>query len=139
MRNKEEVRNKGSLENDWDVGSVEQLDWVWLGLALNSVALDSKINSESLEENDDEEDENSWEQVDKIWEFRSVEWMLDSLEFIGSEEDGVEEGNDWSLVLLSVGSGLGDGGEWLPDDGLADVDGNEEGDTRVSDTVSLLE
>lgn len=139
MRNKEEVRNKGSLENDWDVGSVEQLDWVWLGLALNSVALDSKINSESLEENDDEEDKNSWEQVDKIWEFRSVEWMLDSLEFIGSEEDGVEEGNDWSLVLLSVGSGLGDGGEWLPDDGLADVDGNEEGDTRVSDTVSLLE
>lgn len=139
MRNKEEVRNKGSLKNDWDVGSVEQLDWVWLGLALNSVALDSKINSESLEENDDEEDKNSWEQVDKIWEFRSVEWMLDSLEFIGSEEDGVEEGNDWSLVLLSVGSGLGDGGEWLPDDGLADVDGNEEGDTRVSDTVSLLE
>ena len=49
LRDEEQVGDEGSLKNDGDVGSVEQLDWVWLSLALNSVALDSKINSESLE------------------------------------------------------------------------------------------
>lgn len=139
LRDEEQVGDEGSLENDGDVGSVEQLDWVWLSLALNSVALDSKINSESLEEDDDEEYEDSGEKIDKVWQLRSVEWVLDSLEFVRSKEDGVQESNDRSLVLLSVRGGLGDGGEWLPDNGLTDVDGNEEGDTRVSDTVSLLE
>ena len=25
-----DVGNESSLEDDWDVGSIEQLDWVWL-------------------------------------------------------------------------------------------------------------
>ena len=43
-----EIGDKGGLENDWDVGGVEELDWVGLLVASNFLTLDGDIDSESL-------------------------------------------------------------------------------------------
>jgi hypothetical protein len=50
----------------------------------------------------------------------------------------VEEGDDGTLELGTATSVDGSGGESLPDDGLADVRGNEERDT-AAETVALLQ
>ena len=50
----------------------------------------------------------------------------------------MEEGNDRAFKLRATTSVDGGGAERLPHDGLADVGGDEEGDTG-SKTVSLLE
>ena len=42
------VGNKGTLENNWDVGSVEKLDWVWLSETSHLSAGQGKFNSEAL-------------------------------------------------------------------------------------------
>ena len=43
-----EVGNEGSLENDGDVGGVEELDWEGLGEATDLSVLQSQFNTESL-------------------------------------------------------------------------------------------
>lgn len=43
-----EIGDKGGLENDWDVGGVEELDWVGLLVTSHFLALDGDIDSESL-------------------------------------------------------------------------------------------
>ena len=43
-----EVGDEGSLEDDRDVGGVEQFDWVWIALSAGAFALKLKFNSEAL-------------------------------------------------------------------------------------------
>jgi hypothetical protein len=50
----------------------------------------------------------------------------------------VEQSDDRTLELRATASVDGSGGERLPDNGLADVGGNEQGDTAAK-TVALLE
>lgn len=50
----------------------------------------------------------------------------------------MNEGNNGTLELGATTSVNGGGGEGLPHDGLADVGGNEEGDT-AAETIALLE
>ena len=65
--------------------------------------------------------------------------MLQRLEFVRVHEERVEEGNDGSLVLVAEVSLVLQGREGLPQDIFANVDGDEQRNTRVSDTVSLGE
>ena len=43
-----QVGDEGGLEDDWDVGGVEKLDWEWLGEATDLSVLESQLNTESL-------------------------------------------------------------------------------------------
>lgn len=65
----EEVGDQSTLQNDWDVRGVEQLNRVswWLD-TLGSLVLNIKIDLEALEVDDNEEDENSGEDVVKVGE-----------------------------------------------------------------------
>jgi len=51
------------LQDDWDVGGVEQLDWVWLSETSHLLAAQRKLNSESLEIDDNECNYNGGEKV----------------------------------------------------------------------------
>ena len=42
------VGNKSGLENNWNVGGIEQLDWVWLSETSHLSATEGKLNSEAL-------------------------------------------------------------------------------------------
>jgi len=72
-----EVGDQSTLEDDWDVASVEQLNGItwWLD-TLGSLVLNVKINLESLEVDDYEENKNGGENVVKVGESRSVESIL---------------------------------------------------------------
>lgn len=43
-----QVGNKSSLQNNWNVGGVEQLDWEWSLVATDLLAAQSQFNLESL-------------------------------------------------------------------------------------------
>ena len=43
-----EVGHEGGLQNYWDVGGIEKLDWIGIGLTSLSFALQLQLNSEAL-------------------------------------------------------------------------------------------
>jgi len=63
---------------------------------------------------------------------------LESVELVRLGEEEVEHSNDSTLELSALVGPDGNRGEGLPEDLLADVGGDEEGDTRA-ETVSFLE
>lgn len=63
---------------------------------------------------------------------------MDTIELVGLSQQEMEKGNDSTLEFGSLVGSNGDWGERFPEDGLADVGGDEEGDTRA-EAVSLLE
>ena len=48
LREEVEVRYEGCLQDDGDIGGVEQLDRVWVGLSSDALILQMKLNSEAL-------------------------------------------------------------------------------------------
>lgn len=48
LREEVEVGHKGRLQDDWDVGGVEELDWVRSGVASHLARLESDLNAEAL-------------------------------------------------------------------------------------------
>lgn len=56
LREEVDVGHKSSLENNWNVGSVEQLNWVWLLESSHLSARQTELNSESLEVDNDHHD-----------------------------------------------------------------------------------
>jgi len=55
------IGNESSLQNDWNVGSVEQLNWIWLSETSHLFGTKTELNTESLEVNDDKNDDDSTE------------------------------------------------------------------------------
>ena len=47
-----QVGDEGSLEDNWDVRGIEQLDWVGVGLTTGAFALECKFNTEALMKSD---------------------------------------------------------------------------------------
>ena len=43
-----DVRHKSSLQDNWDVGGVEQLNWVWLSETSHLLRAQRKLHSEAL-------------------------------------------------------------------------------------------
>ena len=78
------------------------------------------------------------EQVHDVGEMLSVEGLAEGTSLVGPSDQKVEKSDDCSLELLSTASIDGGGREGLPDDGFADVCGDEERDAR-SQTIALLE
>ena len=100
--------------------------------------LDWDLDAEALEVDDTGEDNKGSEEVHDVGEILSIESLLESTLLVWPCQEEVEKRNDGTLEFWATSSVNGGGGESLPDDGLADVGGNEEGDT-TSKTIPLLE
>ena len=133
-----QVRHKGSLKDDRHVRSVEKLDGVVSLLSTVLLVLDRKIDTPSLEVDDNDEDQDSRQKVGQVRKILTVESLLEGLDLVGTSDEKVEKSNDSSFELGTSTSVDGGRTEGLPDDGFADVGGDEDGDTR-SKTVSLLQ
>lgn len=121
-----DIGDECSLQDDWDVRSVEQLDWVWLLEASHLSAAQAEFNTETLEVDDNEHHYSGGDQVAEIWCILSVKCLLQTIKFVWLSKQEVESGNDGSLEFGSLISSNRDWGEAFPEDGLADVCGNEE-------------
>ena len=96
------------------------------------------FNMTYLEVDDDQDHNDSGDQVGHIRRVLSVECLLQSVESILLSEQEVEECDDSAFKLGSLIRADGDGREGLPQDDLADIGGDEQGDA-ASETVTLLE
>lgn len=79
------------MEDDGDVGGVEEFDGVSLNDFSSSLRGHSEVDFESLEVDDDEEDTGSSDQRVDVGSSLSVEGVGDSSEFVGVNNEGVEQ------------------------------------------------
>jgi hypothetical protein len=107
-REEVEVGNESTLENNWDVGSVEELDRVRYLVASDLSVTESKFNTESLEINDNEEHDNSGQKTADIGGVFSVESMLDSHHLVGLGQERMEESNNCAFKFCVLVSFDGD-------------------------------
>ena len=82
------IRDEGSLQNDRNVASVEQLNRVWLPeasllsslqLKHNLEVLNDYLNITYLEINNDEHDQNSSQKITDIWRVLSLECLVETI------------------------------------------------------------
>jgi len=133
----EDVASQSTLQHDGHVRCVEQLDGIHSTLTTVAVALDWDLDSEALEIDDRGEDDTGSDQVHDIGETLPPESLLESARLVVPGEQEMEQGNDGTFEFWATTSVDSGGRECLPDNGLANVGGNEEGDTRTK-TVTLL-
>ena len=138
LRNQEDVGGQSGLEHDRHVGGVEQTDGVGTAHATLAGRLDGDLNAEALQVDDSGENEKSGQKVHDVREVLTVESLVQSTLLVVPGEKQVEQGNDSTLELGATASVDGSGGEGLPDDRLANVGSNEQGDTTAQ-TVALLQ
>ncbi len=138
LRDKEDVGGEGGLQHDWHVGGVEQADWVGAAGTTLTGGLDWDLDAEALEVDDGGEDGEGSEQVGDVWEVLAVESLVESALLVWPGEEEVDECDNGTLELWATAGVDGGWGESLPDNGLADIGGNEEGNS-ASKTVTLLE
>mmetsp|Transcript_57425 Transcript_57425/g.128203 ORF Transcript_57425/g.128203 Transcript_57425/m.128203 type:complete len:393 (-) Transcript_57425:510-1688(-) len=138
LREEVEVGDERRLQDDWHVGRVEELDRVGALHAALRAVLDRKVDAEALEVDDDKEDEDGGHDVCQVGQILPVEGLFESAPLVWSREQQVEE-SDESTLELGTATGVDGGGrERLPDNRLADVGRDEQGDTR-SEAVAFLE
>jgi len=75
------------------------------------LAAELKLNSESLEVDNDENDNYSSNQVQKIWSVLPVEGLLQTIDFIWLGKHEVEESNDSTFEFSSLVSSDSNWGE----------------------------
>ena len=82
-----------------------------------------------LEVDDDEGHDDGCEKVAKVWRVLSIDSLLDTIELVWLSQEEMEKSYDSALEFGSLVGSNGDWGEGFPQDSLADVGGNEKGDT----------
>merc|ERR1719348_331317 len=137
LRDHIQVGDEGALQDNRDVGGVEELDGVAGVLASVPSRLDGQVHPEALEVDDNAKDEHCGAKVHQVGQILAVESLTQGTHLVLSCCEKVEECNDGSLKLGAAASVDGGGAESLPDDGLADVGGDEEGDP-AAEAVTLL-
>ena len=80
-----------------------------------------------LEVDDDKEDGDGGEQLHDVGQVLAVEGLLQGSRLVRAGDQEVEESDDRPLKLRAPRTADGVGAEGLPDDALADVGGDEEG------------
>mmetsp|Transcript_41179 Transcript_41179/g.64341 ORF Transcript_41179/g.64341 Transcript_41179/m.64341 type:complete len:373 (-) Transcript_41179:246-1364(-) len=133
-----QVGHQRRLEDDRDVGGVEELDRVVALGPLGLSVLHGQLNTEALEVNHQHEHQNSSQEIGHVGQVLAVECLLQSshLVLLGSQQ--VEKRDEGSLELGPTAGVDGGGAEGLPDDVLAHVGGDEERDRRPQ-AVALLQ
>lgn len=126
------------MKDDWNVGGVEELDWVAAVLSTVAGRLDWEVDTESLEVDNHRKNEESSHQVHQVWKVLTVESLTKGTDLVGAGGKKMEKSNDGSFELGSTSGVHCCRGECLPDNGFTDVGGNEERNSG-SETISLLE
>ena len=98
--------------------------------------LDGNFDSESLEVNDDGKDGDGSKEVHNVWEPLPVESLFESSGLVVPGEEEVEEGDNGTLKFWTSTRVDSVGGEGFPNDRLANVGRDKEGDTRT-ETVAF--
>ena len=132
LRDHVEVGDEGTLQDDRDVAGVEQLDGVAAVLAAVTGRLDRQVDTEALEV-DDAEDQDRSTEVHQVGKILAVEGLPESVDLVLAGGEQEEQGDEGAVACVEGGRG-----EALPDDRLADVGGDEEGDAGA-EAVALLE
>lgn len=91
-----------------------------------------------LEVDDNQKDGNRGQQVGAVGQIVPVESLFQSSYFVATLYQQLEESNDSSFKLGTLGACDGVRAECLPDDVLANVGSNEQGDARPQ-PISFLE
>ena len=138
LRNDVQVGNEGRLQNDGDVGRVEQFDGVGGVLATVASRFDGQIDAESLEVYDDSKDEDCGQQIHQVGQVLAVESLAESSNLVLTSSQKVEQGNNGTFELCASASVDCRRTESLPHDRLANVGGDKERNTRA-ETIALLE
>lgn len=94
--------------------------------------------SPHLEVNDNQEDGDRGQQISAVGQVVPVESLLQSSHFVAALHQQLEEGDDSSFKLGTLGSRNGVRAEGFPDNVLTNIGSNEQGDTRPQ-SISLLE
>ena len=87
------------------------------------------MNNLYLEVYDHTKDDDGGEQVGQVRQVLAVEGLAEGANLVLAGGQKVEESNDGALELCAAAGVDGRRGEGLPDDGLANVGGNEQGYT----------
>lgn len=132
------VGDKGSLEDNRDVGGVEKLHGVGSLVPSNTSGGQLELNAETLEVDDNEGHDNGSQQVGNVGRVLSPEGLLKGVKLVLLGEQEMEQSNDSAFKLSTLLSTDGHGGERFPKDNLADVSGDEKRDSTAK-TVALLE
>lgn len=138
LGDEEDVGGQGRLQHDGHVGGVEQAHGVGTTRTALAGGFDGNLDAEALEVDDSGEDDKGGQQVHDVGQVLPVEGLLQGALLVGPGHEQMEESDDSTLVLGATASVDAGGGESLPHDRLANVGGNEEGDT-AAEAVSLLE
>jgi hypothetical protein len=138
LGDEEDVGRQRALEHDGHVGGVEELDGEVDRVPLEARVLDGDLDPEALEVDDGRKDGDGRDEVHDVWHLVPVEGLLDRPGLVVHREEVVEESDDGALELGPSTGVDGRGRKGLPDDGLANVGSDEEGDSRA-ETVALLE
>jgi hypothetical protein len=133
-----QVGDKGGLKDDGHVGSVKELDRIVSLLPTVFLVLDGKVDSPSLEIDDNYKNQDSGQKISQVGKILTVESLTNCLDLVGSRNEEVEKSNDSTLELSSTTSVDGSWTKGLPDDSLANVGSDKERDTR-SKTIPLLQ
>ena len=107
-------------------------------MSTESVALDGDLDTEALEVDNHEEDDDGSNDAHHVRETLAPESLTEGTALVVVGEQEVEKRDDSALELGSTAGVYGGGRERLPNDGLADVCGNEQRDAGA-EAVSLLE
>jgi hypothetical protein len=78
-------------------------------LSSDLVVLNGDIDLESLEVDDEQEHQDGGHQVGEVGKVVSQDSLLEGVDLITSDEEGVEESDDGSFVLETALSLVGDG------------------------------
>ena len=92
------------MENDGNIGGVEQFDGITAVLASVSCALDGQIHPESLEVYHHTKDENCGKEIHQVGQVLSVESLSQGSNFVLSCCQKMEESDHCSLELGSTSS-----------------------------------
>lgn len=89
-----------------------------------------------MEKDNYSKDNNGGQKVGNIGQVLSVKSLSQGSDLVGTSDQQVNQSNQSSLILGSAGSLDSSRRERFPDDSLANVGGNEEGDTRSKTITS---
>ena len=105
LRNDVKIGDQSALEDDGDVGGVEEFDGIRRILSTVASRLDGQIHAESLEIDDDDEDQHGGQQVHQVGQVLTVEGFAKSTHFVRTRGQKVEQGDDRSLEFGACNGG----------------------------------
>jgi len=137
LRDEVHVADESALKDDGDVAGVEETDGISAGGAADLLRADRDVHTEALEVDNDEEDNHSSDKVRHVGQVGAEECFTECTHLVITSDQELEESDDSTLELSATTHVEGHGAKSTPDDTLADVGGNEDGDTAAK-TVALL-